>query len=77
TLAENQAIHRQPTKRGAIDWRSLRRDARALLEHWRIDGSENARAGDLTGEARQRVEIARALSYGARCIVGDVPSGPG
>ncbi|MFG7327773.1 sugar ABC transporter ATP-binding protein [Burkholderia pseudomallei] len=74
TVAENLFINRQPTKRGAIDWRALRRDARALLEHWRIDVSENARAGDLTVEARQLVEIARALSYGARFIVLDEPT---
>ncbi|AJX35673.1 sugar ABC transporter ATP-binding protein [Burkholderia oklahomensis] len=74
TVAENLFINRQPTKRGAIDWRALRRDARALLDHWRIDVGEDARAGDLTVEARQLVEIARALSYGARFIILDEPT---
>ncbi|TGB24288.1 ATP-binding cassette domain-containing protein, partial [Burkholderia thailandensis] len=74
TVAENLFINRQPTRRGAIDWRALRRDARALLDHWRIDVGERTRAGDLTVEARQLVEIARALSYGARFIILDEPT---
>ncbi|CAM2138736.1 simple sugar transport system ATP-binding protein [Paraburkholderia tropica] len=74
TVAENLFINRQPVKRGVIDWTSMRRDARALLDHWRIDVREDARAGDLTVEARQLVEIARALSYGARFIILDEPT---
>ena len=35
---------------------------------------EDARAGDLSVEARQLVEIARALSYGARFIILDEPT---
>ncbi|WP_323119025.1 sugar ABC transporter ATP-binding protein [Burkholderia alba] len=74
SVAENLFINRQPLKHGAIDWRALRRDARALLDHWRIGVGEDARAGDLTVEARQLVEIARALSYGARFIILDEPT---
>jgi len=74
TVAENLFINRQPLKRGVIDWPAMRRDARALLDHWRIDVREDARAGDLTVEARQLVEIARALSYGARFIILDEPT---
>ena len=74
SVAENLFINRQPMRRGVIDWRAMRRDARALLDHWRIDVREDARAGDLTVEARQLVEIARALSYGARLIILDEPT---
>lgn len=74
TVAENLFINRQPMKRGVIDWPAMRREARALLDHWRIDVREDARAGDLTVEARQLVEIARALSYGARFIILDEPT---
>ncbi len=74
SVAENLFINRQPMKRGVIDWTTMRRDARALLDHWRIDVREDARAGDLTVEARQLVEIARALSYGARFIILDEPT---
>ncbi|MBN3767245.1 sugar ABC transporter ATP-binding protein [Burkholderia sp. Ac-20365] len=74
SVAENLFINRQQTRNGVIDWRTMRRDARALLDHWKIDVREDARAGDLTVEARQLVEIARALSYGARFIILDEPT---
>jgi simple sugar transport system ATP-binding protein len=74
TVAENLFINRQPERRGVIDWRAMRRDARELLDHWKIDVREDARAGDLSVEARQLVEIARALSYGARFIILDEPT---
>jgi len=74
SVAENLFINRQHRRGGVIDWRAMRRDARALLGHWKIDVREDARAGDLTVEARQLVEIARALSYGARFIILDEPT---
>ena len=74
TVAENLFVGRQRGAGGFIDWRRLRREARAILERWRIDVPEDMRARDLTVEARQLVEIARALSYGARFIVLDEPT---
>lgn len=74
TVAENLFLNRQPLRGGLIDWKALRRQARALLDAWQVDVRENARAGDLTVEARQLVEIARALSYGARFIILDEPT---
>jgi simple sugar transport system ATP-binding protein len=74
TVAENLLINRQPTRRGWISWSALRRQARALLDQWNVGVSEDMRAGDLKVEARQLVEIARALSYGARFIILDEPT---
>ncbi|MGN6668232.1 MAG: sugar ABC transporter ATP-binding protein [Trinickia sp.] len=74
SVAENLFVNRQPARRGIIDWRAMRREARALLDHWRIDVREDARCGDLGVEARQLVEIARALSHGARFIILDEPT---
>ncbi len=74
TVAENLFINRQPTRRGVISWSRLRRDSAALLESWRVDVDPDVAAGELSVEDRQLVEIARALSYGARFIVLDEPT---
>jgi simple sugar transport system ATP-binding protein len=74
TVAENLLVNRQPTRRGLISWRAVRRQARDILDHWNVAVSEDMRAGDLKVEARQLVEIARALSYGARFIILDEPT---
>src|SRR3954469_10238688 len=74
TVAENLFVNRQPTRRGMISWAEMRRQARELLEPGDVGVSENMRAGNLRIEARQLVEIARALSYGARFIILDEPT---
>ena len=74
TVAENLLVNRQPTRRGFISWSALRRQARDILDQWSVQVSEDMRAGDLKVEARQLVEIARALSYGARFIILDEPT---
>jgi simple sugar transport system ATP-binding protein len=74
SVAENLFVNRQPGRGGVIDWRAMRREARALLDRWQVDVPEDARARDLGVEQRQLVEIARALSYGARFIILDEPT---
>ena len=74
TVAENLFINRQPTRSGFISWRTLRQTAREVLDRWNVAVLEETRAGDLKVEARQLVEIARALSYGARFIILDEPT---
>jgi simple sugar transport system ATP-binding protein len=74
TVAENLFINRQPTRRGVISWSRLRGDSRELLDSWHVDVDVDLPAGELSVEDRQLVEIARALSYGARFIVLDEPT---
>jgi simple sugar transport system ATP-binding protein len=74
TVAENLFINRQPSRAGMISWGEMRRQARALLDRWRIDVAVDRRADSLSVESRQLVEIARALSYGARFVILDEPT---
>ncbi|QFU93112.1 sugar ABC transporter ATP-binding protein [Amycolatopsis sp. YIM 10] len=74
TVAENLFLNRQPTGRFVISWSKLRRQAADLLESWRVSVDPDLTAGELSVEDRQLVEIARALSYGARFIVLDEPT---
>jgi simple sugar transport system ATP-binding protein len=75
SVAENLYLHRHRRGRtGLIDWRSLRRDATELLARWSLDIDVRAPAKDLGVEQRQFVEIARALSFGARFIILDEPT---
>ncbi|WP_308042690.1 sugar ABC transporter ATP-binding protein [Micromonospora sp. PLK6-60] len=75
TVAENLLLNRYDRGRGGlINWRGLRQRARDLLALWSVDVDVDSRAGDLSVEQRQFVEIARALSFGARFIVLDEPT---
>ncbi|MFG2804095.1 sugar ABC transporter ATP-binding protein [Streptomyces massasporeus] len=74
TVGENLFINRQPLRRGFISWRRLKSEAAALLDTWDVRVDPEARTADLKVEDRQMVEIARALSFGARFIVLDEPT---
>ncbi|MDB5506834.1 MAG: ccmA [Devosia sp.] len=74
TVGENLFINHQPERNGLINWSSLRRQADEVLARWNVDVPQDMRAGDLKVEQRQLVEIARALSYGARFIILDEPT---
>jgi simple sugar transport system ATP-binding protein len=74
TVAENLFLNRQARGGFAIGWSKLRRQARELLDSWEVGVDVDTPAGELSVEDRQFVEIARALSYGARFIVLDEPT---
>jgi len=74
TVAENLFLNRQSGGGFAIGWSKLRRKSRELLDSWDVRVDVDTPAGELSVENRQFVEIARALSYGARFIVLDEPT---
>ncbi|TVZ96279.1 sugar ABC transporter ATP-binding protein [Streptomyces sp. BK340] len=71
---DGHSINRQPLQRGFIGWRRLRHAAADLLATWDVHVDPEVRTADLRVEDRQMVEIARALSFGARFIVLDEPT---
>jgi len=74
TVGENLFVNHQPEKRGFISWPTMTRLAEEVLQRWNVNVPQDMRAGDLKVEERQLVEIARALSYGARFIILDEPT---
>src|SRR5215831_11995648 len=76
-VAANMFLRREPTKFGwlkLIDREKLYRDADALLEKLGLDISSRTSLSRLSLAQQQLVEIARAISAGARILIMDEPT---
>lgn len=72
SVAENIFLGRLPrTRLGFVDWARLEADAIKTLERLNVHVSPWERVSELSVELRQEIEIARALSSGARLIILD------
>lgn len=75
SVAENLFLHRQPRGRfGLLSPKLLRSKASALLDEWAVHVDPDVAARELSVEQRQLVEIAGALSLGARFVILDEPT---
>lgn len=75
SVAENLFLGRQPlTSWGAIDWRTMRRQARTSLRELDIAVDVRRRLDTYPLVIRQMVEIARGLHSGARILILDEPT---
>src|ERR1051326_6735722 len=75
TVAENIFLNRATgNNHSIVNWRAMRSRARQVMLDWGFDLDVNRLARDLSVEQRQVVEIARALSVGARFLILDEPT---
>jgi ribose transport system ATP-binding protein len=74
SVAENISLGRWPQRRGFVRWRALRRRAQQILSELDVDIHPDRPVDSLRIGERQIVEIARALSDEARCLILDEPT---
>ena len=73
-VAANIFLGREPTKWGMIDRRRMNDEAKSFLDRVGLDVAPTTPLAELTIGAQQLVEIAKALSVGARALIMDEPT---
>jgi len=74
-VMENIFLGREPMNRlGAIDYRKMRTDSKAILEAMGLDIEPETLVRDLTVAKQQLVEIVKAVSHDAEIIIMDEPT---
>lgn len=74
SVAENVSLGQLPKKRGIVNWRELRRRARAALDMLGVSLDLDAPVESLAIGERQVVEIARAVSDRTGVLILDEPT---
>jgi len=74
SIAENLFMGRMPSRLGWVDRRAMRVRARSMLDEVGLELDPATRVSELGVSHQQLVEIAKALSMGARLLVMDEPT---
>ena len=74
SVAENIAIAELKERRGLIDWREVRRIARAAMARIKVDIDLDAEVGELPVGLQQVVAICRALTSDVKLLILDEPT---
>jgi rhamnose transport system ATP-binding protein len=74
SVAENLFVNAQPTRRGLVDWRSIRARAAATLRDLDATFDADLPAGSLSIAQKHVMQIARALTHESRILVFDEPT---
>ncbi|KVE34646.1 sugar ABC transporter ATP-binding protein [Burkholderia sp. TSV86] len=74
SVAENIFAGRQPTRRGAIDWRTIHARAREALANLKLSIDVTRSLDAYPIAVQQMVAIARAVSVDARVLILDEPT---
>jgi ribose transport system ATP-binding protein len=73
-VGANIFLGREPLRWGLIDGRTIARESQRYMELVGLDIPPSTVVGDLTVGRQQMVEIAKALSVGARVLIMDEPT---
>ncbi|MEG1978720.1 MAG: ribose ABC transporter ATP-binding protein RbsA [Cetobacterium sp.] len=75
SITENIFLGREITNKfGKIDWNTMHKEARDILDLLNVNDSEKTLVKDLTIGKMQMIEIAKALSQNSKLIVMDEPT---
>lgn len=75
TVAENMFLGRLPIKRiGIVNWKELKGEAQKVLDKLGLKINSGAKVKSLSVAETQMIEIAKALTIGARLIIMDEPT---
>lgn len=74
SVAENLFIGREPKKLGAIDWKTINKKSKDILENLNIKIDVTKPLGQYSVAIQQMVAIARALDIKAKVLILDEPT---
>lgn len=74
TVAENLFIGREPRRIGLIDWKTMNRKSRELLEDLDIQISPTTQLDDCSIAVQQMIAIARAVDMKCKVLILDEPT---
>lgn len=74
TVAENIYMGHHLKKNGSLDWRTMRKKTKELLDRMELKINPETRVKNLGTAQRHMVEIAKALSIDAQVVIMDEPT---
>jgi galactofuranose transport system ATP-binding protein len=74
SVLENICLGRNFTKRGMLDWKTMRAEAQRLLSKFNITIDVDRPLSDYSTATQQMVAIARAIGFDAKLVIMDEPT---
>lgn len=74
SVAENLFIGREPKKFGFIDWKTMNKNAKEILEHLKIPIDVTKTVDNYSIALQQMIAIARAVDMSAKVLILDEPT---
>ena len=74
SVAENLFIGREPRRFGLIDWKTMNRKSKELLQRFDIDVSPTTQLDECSIAVQQMIAIARAVDTNCRVLILDEPT---